>query len=1082
MLNSKESYLEEMSRRKRNLFRLAGRIILGFVALILLISLAFYLGRSWIMGRAVTYLNKQQPGEVQMGRMNLIPFMNFPNVSLQLRNVSYYEKKVYPDSLLQEPILSLREVFVTLDVVDLIKGEFQVSRASMQDGFVRLEVYEDSVTNLEYALGIRFGSGTETDTTNEMTTLSVNLERMNLSNIQVILRDRTKDDDLNLTVNRLESNFSYLSDHMQAGIKLDLDINKLKYLTYKSETKRNIYFESDIIADPLLKKIEVEPSSLKISGLELETWGNYSYSGQPHVDFAFRARNEGLEVLNYLFRGVLDLDEIEQIGSGSITLSGNVSGFLGDQLPVIRLNGTADRIGFRIKSIGKDVTDISFKVYGTNGRKLDYSEGLLLVEGFTATFPEGTLNGSMLVKNMNIPEVKIELSGDVNLAGLERMIKTESFSELEGIMSLEGSLEGVVNRNSGEFLNDAGSVRAELYDVGFVVRRDSGKFDRIRQLNGALFLEGNLVGARNLSFDLNGDRFLMQASTENLLLYLLGYDRDVIGEITMDSELLHPATLLGDTVLASELGNEWKGLHFGAGIMIAARELDAFLEEDSIPRMNFTLDSFGIEMPLYPAVSNLNVSLTLDPDSLMIHYLQGTVGETRVNLAGTVENYAALSRHDSTGMIGASFRISSDSLRAEDLLALNTGIMLPEPYLKEYLKDFHMDGSVELPVAGLMYDTAVLDFGIRIEDLGWSLKYYPFPFKDFRLRASRHGNRLIIDNFQGTVGENNLKMTATLNNFTDSLIGNMSGNMWVASDLIDLNELMNYTLPGTVLDTSGLDSSEVQEPIRLDEIDYPDFELTMDIGELRYEQYKIFGLSGSVRSSTNRILYLDRFGIKTESGGKMEFSGQFNVSNPRYYTFSSEVNLEGVDITDLDFEMQSGDEIYTLKENFRGVISAKGLVEISLKPDLTFDIPASTSVFNVSVANGALINFTPLRAAAKYLDNKDLNHVKFNTLQTPYSFTLVDSRIIIPLMNVESSVGQMFIEGEQGLDGSYLYLLRLPTKLVKGAARSVLGNTGQGQEEDQIQEMKSGNFMNLTVWGEGDESEVKIGNRRDKYK
>ncbi|MGW8315515.1 MAG: hypothetical protein ACWGNV_07940, partial [Bacteroidales bacterium] len=67
-------------------------------------------------------------------------------------------------------------------------------------------------------------------------------------------------------------------------------------------------------------------------------------------------------------------------------------------------------------------------------------------------------------------------------------------------------------------------------------------------------------------------------------------------------------------------------------------------------------------------------------------------------------------------------------------------------------------------------------------------------------------------------------------------------------------------------------------------------------------------------------------------------------------------------------------------------------------------------------------------------------------------------------------------------NGDYLYLLRLPTWLVRGAARSRLSSAGDDQKEDQIQEYRSGNFMSITVWGEGDQSEVKMGDRRDKYR
>ena len=84
-------------------------------------------------------------------------------------------------------------------------------------------------------------------------------------------------------------------------------------------------------------------------------------------------------------------------------------------------------------------------------------------------------------------------------------------------------------------------------------------------------------------------------------------------------------------------------------------------------------------------------------------------------------------------------------------------------------------------------------------------------------------------------------------------------------------------------------------------------------------------------------------------------------------------------------------------------------------------------------------------------------------------------------MNVESTVGQMLIEGEQRLDNSFLYLLRLPTWMVKGAAKSRLSSAEDEQEAEQIYEMKMGTFMKMTVWGEGEKSEVKLGDKRDKY-
>lgn len=1072
-----------MARRKRKVIKILGWIVLSFFSLILLVTLGFYLGRGWIMNRAVTYINENQPGEVQMDQMNLIPFMNFPDVSLQLRNMNYYEKAQHPDSLYQEPILSLSEVYITLDVLDLIRKNIQVSEARMENGFLRIESYEDSITNLEKALGKRFGDfGNESGQGDEESSappfIQVNLDQIKLNNMLVVLNDLARDKHVQLKVNELESSFSYLPEEVIASVELNIDLISVKYLTYRDETERNIQFNSVVIMQPLPKTIQVEPSRLEVSGLELETWGSYNFFDTPEVNFEFKARNEGLELLNYIFRGVLDLDEIEQIGEGSINLSGNVKGLLEGSLPVVNVSGSADQIGFRIKSIGKDVSSISFKLNASSGNKMDFSEGFVSLEDFSAKFPEGAISGNMSAINLISPELKVELQGEVNLLGMEKILDTDLISDLEGKVSIDGDIEGALDRETGQFLNNEGFIKAQLEEVGFYFNVDSSESDSVKHLQGELFLEQNILSALNMEGEYNGNQLRMNLQTENLLLSLMGFDKNVKAEFFASADVLKVASLIQDTAVSRLLGEELTGVHFRAGAEIKSQELENFLKNKSIPELELYLDSFDIDLPAYADISKMKASLSIGTDTLKFNYLNGMVGESEFNFSGHVAHYGALIGKDSAEELCLGFQISSDLMRAEDFFTLNDEFLLPLTYHSEYLEDFHLGGSVDLPTDGLLNDSLSLDFALNIWDLGWNFRYYPLTFENFVMQVNRVGERLFIKDFQGSVGESNLKMQASLENFRDTLVENLTGEMVLESDLLDFNKLMNYQIPGELAESQ---TEGAKEPPRLDQIKYPGFKFTVDIGELRYGDYNFFDLKGQLRSSNNKIFHLDQLSISGKSGGYLAFHGQFNVANPHMYTFSAEMDIQEMNIDDLDIEMQTGDTIYTLKENFDGIVSADGMAEIFITPDLKVDMPTTTAIFNVRIEDGALINFSPLKAAAKFLDNKDLNYVTFATLQNSFPLTLIDSKIIVPLMNVESSLGQMLIEGEQGLNKSFLYLLRIPPYLARSAAKSVLIDGREREEEDQIQEMERGNFYNMTVWSNGVESDFKLGDRRSKF-
>lgn len=1062
-----------MVGRRRKILRAIGWVFLGFFSLIAVICLLFYLNRGWIMDRAVGYLNESQPGKVKVEKINLIPFISFPGVAVQLKNVSYDEPSIPEDSIDREPILLLEEIFLSLDVIDLIRGDVKVSRAGLGDGYIRIELYEDSITNLEYALGFRFGKKDKKSKEPGFPSMAIDLDRLQMTNIQLVMVDRVRGHHVDLMVNSLENRFSYLPERTETGLKVDVDINSINYLTVSSEIKRNIQFESDVSFDALLKRITINPSLLKLSGLILEVWGSCDFLEEPCMDLGFRASNTGLDVLNFLLRGILDLDEIEQIGSGSIHLDGHVEGNVGKELPVIRVKGTADQIGFRIKSIKEDVTGISFRAFASSGEKRDLSEGMIQVEGFRANFQEGDMTGRFSVKNMVTPEVDVEVRSDIRLAGLEKMINTDAIADLKGRVKLEGRIRGVMDLGKSEFLNDAGSVTAVLDDVGFVMDRDT-----VDRMNGEVFVRENIIGTRNLELNINRNRIQLGVRVEDLLLYLLGFEKGVKADMTIASDHLYPAALFRDTSLVKLLGEEIRGLHFRAGAQIAKKELDAFLKSDSVPEMLLSLDSFGVELPLYADISNMNASLKFGPDTLDLYHLNGIVGESGFGFSGRVINYGALGREDPGAIIRMEYNLASGLMKAEDLFAFRDGFLLPETYRTEYLEDFRLAGSIMAPVSGLVDEDTPLNFDLNITDLAWNFRYYPLAFDQFIMNIRRDGDQVFVDDFRGQIGESNLKMKARIENITDS-VENLAGSLVLESDLLDFNQLLNYQLPEDPGDSTVIDSAEIREPPRLDQIDYPRFSFTVDIDELRYGSYRIFGMKGSFRATREKIFYLDHMVTSGESGGQIEFNGQLNVSDPRYYTFSTELNLKEVNVKDLDFEMTSGEESYTLKENFEGLVSAKGLAEIFITPDLKFDMSTTTAVFDVSVTDGALINFTPLQAAAKYLDNKDLNHVRFASLRN--RFTLADSRIMIPLMSVGSNIGQLLIEGEQGLDNSYLYLLRIPTWLVRDAARSVLTGNEDEQDEEKIYEMKMGKFLVLTAWSDGKASEVRTGDKRTRY-
>ena len=123
-----------------------------------------------------------------------------------------------------------------------------------------------------------------------------------------------------------------------------------------------------------------------------------------------------------------------------------------------------------------------------------------------------------------------------------------------------------------------------------------------------------------------------------------------------------------------------RGLHFGARALISWEDLDEFFKADSIPKVLLSLDSFGIELPLMADISDMSASLTFGPDTISLHSLEGTIGESAFSFSGQVANYGLVAHHDSAGVITLEFDVESDQMRAVDFFTYNNEFLLPDIY------------------------------------------------------------------------------------------------------------------------------------------------------------------------------------------------------------------------------------------------------------------------------------------------------------------------------------------------------------------------------------------------------------------
>lgn len=1071
-----------MKRWIRNSLKWMGRVLLGLVALLMLLVLLSYLFRAKITDRAVNYLNTLQPGEISMASLNLRPFMDFPDVSVRLKAIQY---SVRTDSAAAAvpPVVRLDEVFVALDIVKLIKGEYKISSVRLGDGEINYLVGADSVSNVERALGIRFGEATETDSALKDTSLmTLDLESLQIRNLEIHYHDIPAEATGSVRVNGLQSGFSYGPDLVTAAVMMHADITAAAFAGINVEKPKTVSFSTSLQFDQVQQRVSLDRSVLDMQYAFFEVGGDVNLR-EESVDLKFSASNSGIELLNFLLNGILDLQALEQTGEGKMKIDGQVSGSYADNLPRIDINFSAEEMAFNVHAVNQSVTGIRFEGFATNGGQKDFSEAALRISDFHVAFPTGAVEADLEVSNLLRPKIRLMIEGGVDLAIIDKILDNASVHSMGGHVQINGEADGTVDLEAGNFSEGSGGILVRTNNASFSVPGHD-----IGQLNGAFYLDDKIFEARQIAMQLDNNDLRFSITAGGLLPYLLNIPAHPWVTVELASDELFLNKILGDTLLPGPVRN----LSLEAGASLADSELDRVLDNGEIPVAAMDIRSLSFLVPGYAPVSDLGLSLQLEEDRVVLSDMHVASGASGLAFNMELENYRAYLAGDSTAVLTLLFDLDAEKLLARDLLTVNdTFSILPANFEGEEIADLKFKGKVKTTVGEVLDNSKIPNIEFVCESLQWELKGYPHGFRDFFIDMELRDSLLIVNGFRGSVGENNIDLRASVVHLMDST-KTIAGSVDLRSSLVDFDQLLDYPLlTGMADDTvsSGgealavLEDSTVQAVPGISAFDFPELELTMDMEELRYGEFNFRNLRGKIAVVPEKIVYLNNLFVQTVSGGSFLVDGHFDVTDPDYYSLVSSIEIDTVNVSDFNLQFAMEDSIYSLEDNFNGMLSTDALVELFFNPDFSIDLESSMARFDVVLKDGRVKNFAPLHAIAKYTGNKDLDNVKFGELRNGMSFTLTDGVVKIPLMSIESTLGLILIEGEQSLAGDFLYLVRIPTRLIRGTAWNMLSSQQRREDEaeDEIQTMQAQKFAVMTVYGKGETVDVKMGDKRENY-
>lgn len=1010
--------------------------------------------------KAIYTVNKEFLGELVVEDSYISPFANFPYISIDLRGVKFYPDKTRTG----DPIYFIGDLYIGFNLWDILKGDYKVKKIKLKNGHLNLVKYANGDINLLLAKGLE-----DEEPEEEGEPLEFDLKGLVVDKFEVRYLQEDSGDEFVFHLDKLNTILRYEEEQIFLDLfsNFGFDWDKNGAHTFFSEKKMQLDLHLDYF--PESQRLKISPSKMLLEEALFAISGEVTNLEEGlDLDLKLQGEKPDFNLLAAFLPKEIAQAFKRYTNEGEVFFTGSIKGMAGkNQSPAIAFEFGCDNAFFLNPGINKKVDDLRFSGFFTNGEERNLRTSELRFQNFLAKPDQGDFEANLLIKNFEDPYIKVNLNADLDLGFLGDFFEIDGLQGLSGQVVLRMDFDELVDLDMGSnsISTIKESIESELYlkNLSFTVP-DFGH--EISQVNAYAFMDKGQFRLEHLNFRIKDSDFHFSGELSDLPALFHKKEKPVVAKLIAKSKKINLAQLFPNTK-SDSLKEEVSDFSMQLGLETSAQELINFRY---LPKGNFFIDDFYAKLSTYPhTFHDFHADIFIGEQEIRIKDFKGWIDDTDFLVTGAIKNYPKWFQEEVQGQSIFELDFASKRFVPNDLLTLRGVNYLPVSYREEVFSNVKLQAKLDLN-----YNGAFQSADLYLKHLEGRMKFHPLKLENFQGKLHLDKEHFKLENFGGKMGSSDFKLDMGYF-FGDSKPANKRNYLYLKAKALDLDALMGYQ--GVNVDTNH------QEAFNIFDLPFKDMEFKAEVGKMYYHTVWLEKIKFRARSTAQKMLYLDTLGVEA-ADGKVTVKGYFNGTDPKNIYFHTDIQAQKMDLDKLLFKFTNMGQDFVINENLKGKVSGRITGKFLVYPDFTPIVDKSEAKMQLTVYQGSLVNFAPMRALSSYFSDRNLSRVRFDTLSN--TFELKSGVLHIPKMNINSSLGFIELSGRQSLDMEMDYFLRIPWSLVtQVGVRALFGGKNKEEvdpdQEDAIifrDQDRRVRFVNIHMSGSPDNYRVAL--RRDR--
>ena len=1040
------------------------KAIVAFLGIPLLffavITVVIVLKKDAIVQELLSKANQDFKGKIALSGTTIAPLENFPYISIDIKDFQVFETK----NSNEKPIINLQDVYVGFDLWTVIQGKYDVKTIKLANGKINIKQYQDNSFNIVKA----FEPTKKVDDLEKE--FHFDLQKIKIKNVDVLKTNLADSITLEAFINKAETRFKKDESYIKMGLNSEFVFNIIKDKDTTFIKNKHFEVTTDFSFNKKSQKLTFEPSTVQLENGLFGMKGSIDIDDDFNMDLEFVGKKPNFDLLIAFAPDDLIATLKKYNNKGEIFFSSTVKGkSLKGNLPAIEAKFGCKNGFFDNTITDKQLDEMTFNAYFTNGKKRNLETSAFYLKDFTATPEAGRFKVDLKVVNFISPEVDLKLDSDFDLQFLSKFFNLNDLSNVTGNVKLSMNFHDIIDlehpEKSLEKLNQA--YYSELLVTNLNFKTDSYHLP-IKNLNLKASMDGKAIKVDYCRFQLGKSDMECNGKISNVPAIIQQTNGEVTSDIHFKSKLLDFKQLTAfDTIKKKPFDEKIRNLKLDIAFRGAA---NTFLQSKSLPVGHYSIKNFYGKLEYYPhTFHDFNGDLSIQENDITVSKLDGELDATRFHFDGKIKNYNLWLADKKMGDTQLEFDLTSNEIHFKDLFAYKGSNFVPEEYRNESIKQLKLHGR-----AILHYKEDLHSSDFYLDEFKGKMNIHPVKFEQFKGNVHVGNKVLTLNNVSGKIGKSSFLLSGKYHLDKNESYKKQGDFLNFKSPYLDFDELFSYqkqpTNPSVKVDhDSGFN---------LFELPFKNMKIYVNVNQLNYHKYLIKNLNAKVRLKENHYVYFDQCQLNA-AGGLVSLKGYLNGSDPKHIYLNPDLKIKKVNLDQVLYKFDNFGQDKMVSENLHGIFTGRVTGKILLHTDLTPKIDESNLQMDIAVDNGRLDNFGPMQAMASFFKDKNLTKVLFDKLEN--RLQLQNGKLILPNMVINSSLGFIELSGKQDMDLNMEYYLRIPLRMVTNVAfQKLFGKKRTAVDVNQEDEIiyqnptKKVRYLNLKISGTPENFKISV--------